>query len=154
MKHRAQRLRNLGRREEYLALERELATNGEWDLSAQTQYANTLANAGEFTTAYEWARSRDRNRRRTRCLRIRSAVLNVLLAAQLAGPVFRACHPDPPAGSKKTPASYDGCQRYLGALIYADRTAEADAKCLEWLTASRVEGELSQAMRQQLGLQP
>ncbi|MDP6445425.1 MAG: VIT domain-containing protein, partial [Pirellulaceae bacterium] len=55
---RVQLLRQLGRADEALELQRSLAAKALWDMNAQVTYANDLANAGEFDAAYEWLRGR------------------------------------------------------------------------------------------------
>jgi predicted Zn-dependent protease len=65
MGRRVEVLRNLGRREELLALHRELAELVPWDASRQIAYANDLAAAGDHAAAYAWLQQEiDRNPRR------------------------------------------------------------------------------------------
>ena len=63
--HRLSCLQSLGRTADALALEREIAAAAPWDTWPQTNYARSLANAGEHEAAYAWLQQEiDRNPRR------------------------------------------------------------------------------------------
>jgi tetratricopeptide (TPR) repeat protein len=148
-KHRVQGLRSLNRTEEFLELQRELAASAEWDMAVQTQYAKDLANVGEFEAAYEWLD--------------RAIAVEVERTGGEFDQLFRTHYDLLNSEGRYAdlvtltvrwletwPSSQDACQRHLGALIYSDRTEDADKTCLEWLTAGQVEGKLDPATKQRL----
>ena len=49
-------LRQLGRNEEYILMQRTLAEDAPWDVNAQGQYARDVAGTGDYDAAYRWLR--------------------------------------------------------------------------------------------------
>jgi len=147
--HVTRALRNLGRTEDYVKFQREIAESGAGDLAAQVRYTNDLAIVGEFDAAYAWFDRQfamDVERINSEYDRLFTAYYDLLNRegryAELVPLTVRWL--------TRRPDSSDACQRHLGALIYADRTADADAQCLAWLTAGRDADKLDDATRQRL----
>lgn len=147
--HRVSALQSLGRTEEYLAIRRDLAETGEWDLQAQIQYARLLNSVGDSDAAYAWI---DREiqieveRSPYEFDQLFSTYYDLLNQAGRYQDLVTITE----RWMKASPTSSDPYKRHLGALVYADRSASADARCLEWLTGNRDEGELSVAAQQQV----
>ena len=61
--NRANQLRSVGRPDEALALQKQLAADYPHDVSLQIEYASALFNAGEYDAAYAWLDQGDDRRR-------------------------------------------------------------------------------------------
>ncbi len=135
--HRSNALSSLGRTPELLALQKELAVEAPWNLSAQTTYAGSLMQAGESQAAYAWLRQ-ELNRK------VKRQDYEVNQLRETYAEMLREEGKDEErVGFIKewidtNPTGHSPYQQYLSALIFADRTKEANALVLKWMTESRV----------------
>ncbi len=141
---RAQTLRSLGRTEEVLKLQKDLAASAPWDASAQTVYAQDLVNAGDYEAAYKWLRqeiARKPDRQEYETQQLRGAYAEHLYQ--------QGREEDYVAFLKEwietDPAGSQPYEQYLSGLIFANRTDDADETAKAWLKAGRVPGRLEPA---------
>ena len=141
---RAQSLSSLGRTEDDLKLQKELAASAPWDVSAQTTYAWALVGAGDYEAAYQWLRqeiARKPDRLESEMQQLRRNYAEHLYQ--------QGREEDYVAYLKEwietKPTEEEPYQQYLSGLIFADRTDDADATAKAWLKAGRVPGRLDAA---------
>lgn len=134
-------LRSVGRVEEVLALQKELAQSAPWDANAQVTYARDLVNAGDYEAAYAWLRQ-EINRKAERELwetqQIRDTYAE-FLRTQGRDADYVAFMEEWIAAN---PEQYQPYQQYLSALMLADRMDEANATAKKWMEEGRIEGKL------------
>ena len=138
---RVQALNALGRTEEALVLQKELAEAAPWDLGAQTAYARALKDAGNYEAAYAWLRqelNREVERQEYETRQLREAYAE-MLQRQGRNQDYVAFMEE---WIGTNPGEYSPYQQYLYALIMADRTDDADALAKKWMEAGRVDNKL------------
>jgi tetratricopeptide (TPR) repeat protein len=129
-------LRSLGRTEEMLPLHRTLAESVPWHVSRQTAYARDLYSAQRRDEAYAWLQQElDRNPRRSDSDKTQL----VAAASDLLHEEGR--YKDEAdylaERTKDLPSVQDVYWRYLSALVFADRLAQAEELVREWLVLGR-----------------
>ncbi|MGZ0162967.1 MAG: VIT domain-containing protein [Planctomycetales bacterium] len=137
-------LRQLGRNEEYIALQKVVAENGPWHESSQGQYARDLAGTGDYPAAYQWLRNeldRDVERHEYQIGQLRRVYADILIQEGKTKELVEFLQEWVDAGSENQQLYAE----YLSALGMADRVADADELVTKWLTDGRVEGELAGA---------
>jgi hypothetical protein len=129
-------LANLGRNEERLAEERALAVSVPWDAWRQIYYARDLWNAGQREAAYAWIEQElARNPRRDEREQNQLVFAHADLLHQESRFANEADYLAPRVERGSDEAElYD---RYLSALIYADRLPRAEELATEWLAIGR-----------------
>jgi hypothetical protein len=133
-------LRSLGRTEEMLPLHRMLAESVPWDVSRQTAYARDLYSAQRREEAYAWIQQElDRNPRRSDSDK-----------TQLAFAASDLLHEE---GRYKDEADYlsertndlpnvqEVHWRYLSALVFADRLAQAEEFVRQWMALGQTDAD-------------
>jgi len=134
-------LRNVGRSDEALQLEKQLAGAYPHDYNVQQQYAQSLANAGEYEAAYAWLERtlgggikwlpyEEQSLRDTYVRLMESEGRYAELLDRLA------------AWIKQNPETSTFYQQYLGALVRTNRLDEADKLVAQWLKEGQVAGRL------------
>jgi hypothetical protein len=125
-------LHSLGRTEERLTLHRELAAAVPWDAWRQIAYARDLASGGQHDAAYAWIRQQlDRNPRR---VEDEKNQLVFAYADMLNGQGRYADEADWLAERvAQQPDSQEVYDRYLSALVFADRLPRAEGVAAKWL---------------------
>jgi tetratricopeptide (TPR) repeat protein len=132
---RAESLRQAGQSDAALALEEELMRSRPWDASALTRYAQNLANRGDYEAAVALLeralKSPDKAWRDQAVSQVRETLLNTYENAGwydrqigLLAALFKEAD---------TELTWNQCQRYLTALLRADREAEADTTATAWV---------------------
>jgi Flp pilus assembly protein TadD len=147
---RANNLLALGRGDEALAIQKQLALDYPHDLEAQRQYVYALANNGERPAAYAWLKrlgvGLPTPPPEARWTPDEEETLYNLYAEFLAGEGRYADLVDYLAGwVKQEPATVSAYARYLSALIRADQADKADTLIARWLQEGQAEGERSTA---------
>lgn len=137
-------LRNLGRRDDYLALQESVASVAPWDVMAQGQFARDLADAGEFDRAYQWLRKeldRDAERNEFEISQLRRVYADLLGQHSRSEELVTFLQEWVDAGSENQQLYAE----YLSALNTADRHEEANSLVKQWLSDGQIEGELTDA---------
>lgn len=137
-----QALRSLGRMDEVLASQKQLATEMPWDVYQQTGYANDLRNIGQMEAAYTWLQQeieRDVERHPHEILQLKNAYANNLKQDGRDEDYLKYMQ-DWIATNPEENSVY---VRYLGALMFADKVDEANTQTREWLTKIRSEEKLA-----------
>jgi Flp pilus assembly protein TadD len=135
-------LAQTGRSDEALRLHKQLANDYPRDYALQQQYANALANTGDYPAAYAWltrvlvkdAKWYDWEEdalRNTHAQLLQQQGRYADLAAYLS------------AWVERNPPSRTAYEQYLTALIKTDQIEKADALALRWLQEAQVPGELA-----------
>jgi predicted Zn-dependent protease len=147
--YRANYLQNIGRPDEAITLQKELAVEYPHDVSLQTQYARALMNAREFDAAYAWldkVNTDDARWRPHEDQQLRETYIGFLEEqgrwSDAADYLARWVERNPDA----SPAY----ERYLGALLRVDRLDEMNALIEKWLAAGRQEGKFPPAVLSRL----
>lgn len=137
---RTQALRGLGRTDEVVQRQRELATSGPWDVSAQTVYAQDLARAGNHDSAYVWLRQEigREERYEYETNQLRNTYADLLQGAGKNNQYATLLK----EWIDEEPADQQVYQRYLRALLFANRVDDANATAREWMQNGRVERQL------------
>ena len=134
-------LRQLGRNDDFIALQKIVAENSPWDASAQGQYARDLAGTGEFDSAYQWLRmelDRDAERHDYEISQLRQVYADLLKQQSRSTELVDFLKEWVDAGSEDQQLY----AQYFEALGLANRDKEADETAGKWLVAGRVPGEL------------
>lgn len=127
-----QTLRSLGRTEDVLPLQRNLAESAPWDVAAQTTYAQDLRNTGDYKAAYAWLRKeiqRDVDRQEYHLRQLHDQYAQ-MLRNQGRDPELIAFLKE---WIKTGPTDYTPYQQFLTALIMGDRLDEANETAKQWL---------------------
>jgi tetratricopeptide (TPR) repeat protein len=138
-------LQQIGQNDEALRLQKQLAIDCSDDVTAQRQYAQALANAGDFPAAFAWLKrvltpqagwlpDEEESLRDHYAALLYQQGQYAELAEFLAEWVKR----DPPGTSPYL--------QYLSALIRTDKIDKADALMTRWLRDGQAQGELSPAV--------
>jgi tetratricopeptide (TPR) repeat protein len=135
-------LREVGRDDEALLIERGLAAQYPHDYTLQHQLAQSLAGVGDHEAAYEWLRKvitpeakwLDHEEQY-----LRRAYTGLLEGQGRFDDIVRYLE----AWFERSPAA--GYDEYLAALVRSDRVDRANELAAEWLKAGRAIGELSPA---------
>jgi tetratricopeptide (TPR) repeat protein len=137
-------LRQLGRNEQYIALQKVVAENGPWHESSQGQYARDLAGTGDYAAAYQWLRNeldRDVERHEYQIGQLRRVYADLLVKQGKSKELVEFLQEWVDAGSENQQLYAE----YLSSLGMADRVADADELVTKWLTEGRVDGQLAGA---------
>jgi tetratricopeptide (TPR) repeat protein len=134
-------LRQLGRNDDFIALQKIVAQTSPWDANAQGQYARDLAATGDFESAYQWLRNeldRDAERHEYEISQLRQVYADLLKQQSRSNELVKFLQEWVDARSRNQQL-YD---QYFEALGLANRDKEADGIVSKWLEAGRVPGEL------------
>jgi predicted Zn-dependent protease len=145
MQQRLSALQQTGRGDEVLRLQKQLATEFQRDYSLQQQYANALANSGDYPAAYAWLKRVLEDKARWLPQEeeyLRSAYAQ-LLEGQGRYPELVDYLTD---WIEKHPESSAPYARYLSALVRTDRLEKANALIKQWLREGQAPGELKPAV--------
>ncbi len=139
-------LQQTGRGDEVLRLQKQLATDFPRDYSMQQQYANALANAGDYPAAYAWLkRVLDA---KAPWLPYEEEILRSTYAHLLEGQGRYPELVDYLADwIQRDPESTTPYARYLSALVRTDRMEKANALMKQWLREGQAPGEWKPAIR-------
>ncbi|MEO2016574.1 MAG: hypothetical protein ABGZ53_19625, partial [Fuerstiella sp.] len=132
-------LRSLGRFDEVLQRQEELAKTAPWDLAAQTTYAADLKTSGDYDGAYAWLRQeidRDAERTEYELKRLRDVYAS-FLRVEGRSDVYVAFMNE---WLETQPTDYQVYQQYLSALEMANRVDDADAAAWKWMQDGSVDG--------------
>jgi predicted Zn-dependent protease len=147
--HRVNYLNQVGRVDEALRLYKELATEYPHDYTLQQQYAQALANVGEYEAAYAWLTQV--LTKEARWLPQEEEVLRNTYAQLLEGQSrFPELVEYLAAWEKQNPEGYSAYQQYLSALIRADQLDKANALIAQWLKEGQVPKEPTPAVASRL----
>jgi predicted Zn-dependent protease len=134
-------LRQLGRNDDFIALQKVVAETSPWDANAQGQYARDLAGAGEFDSAYQWLRKeldRDSERNDYEISQLRQVYADLLKQQSRSNELVKFLKEWVDARTEDQQLY----AQYFEALGLANRDKEADEAVGKWLKAGRVPGEL------------
>ena len=137
-------LRQLGRNEEYIALQKTVAENGPWHESSQGRYARDLAGTGDYAAAYQWLRNeldRDVERNEYQIEQLRRVYSDLLTRQGKRTELVEFLQEWVVARSENQQLYAE----YLSALGMDDRAVDADNLVTKWLAEGRVEGQLAGA---------
>lgn len=138
---RTQSLRSLGRVDEYLEGQHNLAASAPWDLAAQTIYAHDLANNSDHGRAYAWLRQeldRDVERHEHEIWQLRNTYAQLLRNAGRSDEYATFLT----EWIATEPTNEQVYQQYLSALDLANRSEDTEAAARKWLAEGRVDGKL------------
>jgi tetratricopeptide (TPR) repeat protein len=135
----------VGRNNEGLRLQKQLAIDYPDDVGAQRQYAQALGNSGDFAAAFAWLNRVLKPEARwlpdeEEALRDQYAALLYQQGQYAELAEYLA------AWVKREPASTSPYLQYLSALIRIDKIDRADALMTRWLREGQAQGELSPAV--------
>jgi predicted Zn-dependent protease len=144
--NRANALRNAGRGEDALATEKQIAEEYPRDLSAQSQYVQSLFNRGDHEAAFaslrkqlapgtEWSGWEEESLRSTYAGWLEQLGREQELVEFLADWV------------KRGPESETAYARYLSALVHAGEQKKADELIAKWLKEAQVRSEIASPVR-------
>ncbi len=137
--NRANALRNAGRPEDALALEKQIAAENPRDLGAQTQYMQSLFNRGDHDAAFahlktqldaEWSAGEDESLRSTYANWLEQLGRLPDLAEFLAGWV------------RRNPETETAYARYLSALVHGGEQRTANWLIARWVKAAQLDGDI------------
>jgi predicted Zn-dependent protease len=142
LRWRASYLDQVGRPDEALSLRKKLASDYPHDNSAQRQYAQALANTGDYPAAYawiarilvkesKWVGHEEESLRNTYAQLLRQEGRYADLTKYLLDWV------------RENPAGRPAYEQYLSALIKSDQFGKADALARMWLAAGQTPDELT-----------
>lgn len=134
-------LRQIGRNDDFLALQKIVAENSPWDANAQGRYARDLAGTGEFDSAYQWLRKeldRDSERYDYEIGQLRQVYADLLKQQSRSNELVEFLKEWVDARTEDQQLY----AQYFEALGLANRDKEADEIVGKWLEAGRVPGEL------------
>jgi len=134
-------LRQLGRNDDFLALQKVVAENSPWDENSQGRYARDLAGTGEFDSAYQWLRKeldRDSERYDYEIGQLRQVYADLLKQQSRSNDLVEFLKEWVDARTE----DQELYAQYFEALGLANRDKEADDTVGKWLEAGRVPGEL------------
>jgi predicted Zn-dependent protease len=148
LQQRAQYLRQANQNEAALAIEAELSRTRPWDSGALTRYTQDLASVGDYERAVTLLagalKAPDKAWQTDQLTEVRNALLNTFENAGWHDrqiPLLAAL-----VGDKGTELDAYPCQRYLTALLRADREADADATATAWMEPFLAGAELTPAV--------
>ena len=130
-----------GRTDEAVRLWKQLATDYPRDYQQQTQYANALANSGDYPAAYAWLTRvlvKDAKWLDHEEASLRNTYINLMRQEGRYAELVKYIA----AWIDENPNARSAYEYYLGVLIKADRIADADKLALGWLKDAQVPGEL------------
>ncbi|MGA2799107.1 MAG: hypothetical protein ABSE63_16125, partial [Thermoguttaceae bacterium] len=138
---RANYLQQTGRSDEWLALEKQLAEQYPHDANLQQQYAQNLANSGDYESAYAWIARVLTDQ--ARWLPNEEEMLRNCYAQLLEREGRFPELVDYLAGwMKRNPPGASPYQQYLSALVKSSRLDEADTLIEQWLKEGQTSGRL------------
>ena len=146
MTARAQTLRNLTRNTEAMALQKQLAEQQPWDVSAQTTYASDLRTSGDTKAALAWIKQEierptpadNKHRYHYELDQLWGWYADTLRAEGRSTEYVAALE----GWLKTEPNQQYVFNRYLESLLFDDRVDEANTQAKEWIEAGKKKDEL------------